>query len=158
MSKPRGCKIFTHVQCDYNRCRGRDISAGHVKDCPFLDSDEEEQDEAESSDVEDDENEWKTVPEVKHKPTPTTASVSSIGLNARNTPQQATKAHNPWAHKTSKVGSKPPNTTGIPKHPNTTGIMGNPSRPDTKAPSVPHKTWARAPTPPTHFTIRPPRK
>ncbi|RPB22073.1 hypothetical protein L211DRAFT_361182 [Terfezia boudieri ATCC MYA-4762] len=130
MSKPRGCKNFTHVQCDYNRCRGRDISAGHVRDCPFQDSDEEDQDEAEYSDVEDDENEWKPVRAVKHKPTPTTAGVSSIGPNAQNTPLQATKSDDPWVHKSSKVS---------PKTSNTAGTMGNPSRPVTKTPSVPLK-------------------
>ncbi|KAF8437812.1 hypothetical protein BGX38DRAFT_1332657 [Terfezia claveryi] len=149
MSKPRGCKFFTHVQCDYNRCRGRDISAGHVEDCPFQDSDEEDQDKAESSDVEDDENEWKPVRAVEHKPTPVTACVSSIGLNAQKTPPQATKSHNPWVQKTSKAG---------PKTPNTAGIMGNPSPPVTNTSSVPQKSWARAPMPPTHVTIRQPRK
>ncbi|RPB26213.1 hypothetical protein L211DRAFT_835585 [Terfezia boudieri ATCC MYA-4762] len=150
MSKPRGCKSFTHVQCDYNRCRGRDISAGHVKDCPFQDSDEEDQDVAENSDVEDDENEWKTVRAVKLKPTPTTAWVSSIGLNDQNTLPEATKSHNPWVLKTSKVSPKTPYTTGIMD-------MGNPSRPGTKTPAAPLKSWARAPTPPTNVTIRPPR-
>ncbi|KAF8437815.1 hypothetical protein BGX38DRAFT_1210944 [Terfezia claveryi] len=155
MSKPRGCKNFTHVQCDYNRCRGRDISAGHVKDCPFLDSDEEDQDsdeedqdEAENSDVED-ENEWKPVRAVTNKPTPTTSSISSVGPKAQNTPPQGTTmTHNPWAHKASKAS---------PKTPNPAGIMGNPSRPITNTP-VPQKWWARAPMPPTHVTIRPPRK
>ncbi|KAF8437820.1 hypothetical protein BGX38DRAFT_923367 [Terfezia claveryi] len=150
MSKPRGCKNFTHVQCDYNRCRGRDISAGHVKDCPFQDSDEEDQDEGEDSDVEDDEHGWKPVGEVKHKPTPGTACISSITPKAQNPPQQATtKSHNPWAHRTSK---------SVPKTPNTAGIMGNPSRPVTDVPSAPRKSWARAPMPPTHVTIRPARK
>ncbi|KAF8437819.1 hypothetical protein BGX38DRAFT_923328 [Terfezia claveryi] len=151
MSKPRGCKSFTHVQCDYNRCRGRDISAGHVKDCPFQDSDEEDRDEAENSDVEDDENEWKPVREVKNKPTPTTAGESSISLKAQNTPAQATtKSHNPWVHKTCKAS---PKTT-----PNTAGIMGNPARPVMNTPSCPRKSWARAPMPPTHLTIRQARK
>ncbi|RPB22074.1 hypothetical protein L211DRAFT_851050 [Terfezia boudieri ATCC MYA-4762] len=136
MSKPRGCKNFTHVQCDYNRCRGRDISAGHVKDCPFQDSDEEDQDEAEYSDVEDDENEWKPVRAVQHKPTPATAGVSTLGLNAQDTPPQAMKSHNPWVPKTSKVS---------PKTPNTAGIIGKPVSP---SPSVLLKTWAKAPTPP----------
>ncbi|KAF8437823.1 hypothetical protein BGX38DRAFT_923387 [Terfezia claveryi] len=149
MSKPKGCKIFTHVQYYYNRCRGRVSSAGHAKDCPFQDSDQGDQDEAEDSDVEDDENEWNPVRTVKH--TTTTAGISSIGPKAQNTPAQATtKSHNPWVHKTSKAS---PNTT-----PNTTGSMGNPSRPDTSTPSAPRKFWARKPMPPTHVTIRPPRK
>ncbi|KAF8437818.1 hypothetical protein BGX38DRAFT_1273842 [Terfezia claveryi] len=154
MSKPRGCKIFTHVQCDYNRCRGRDISAGHVKDCPFQDSDEEnsdeeDQDEAEDSNVEDDENEWKAVRPVRQKPAPTTG-VSSISFKAQNTLLQATTTpHNPWVHKTSKAS---------PKTPNTAGILGNSSRPVTNTPAAPRNSWARAPMPPTHVTIRPKRK
>ncbi|KAF8437824.1 hypothetical protein BGX38DRAFT_1145088 [Terfezia claveryi] len=156
MSKPRGCKNFTHVQCDYNRCRGRDISAGHVKDCPFQDSDEEDQDsdeedqdEGEDSDVENDGNEWNPVRPVKHKSTPTTVGVSSIGPKAQNTAVQATRSHDPWVQKASKAS---------PKTPNTAGSMGNPSRPVTNTPSAPRKSWARAPMPPTHVTIRPSRK
>ncbi|KAF8446830.1 hypothetical protein BGX38DRAFT_1307923 [Terfezia claveryi] len=64
MSKPRGCKFFTHVRCDYNRCRGQDISGGHAKDCPFQDSEEEDQ----NSDVEDDEKEWRSVRGVNTNP------------------------------------------------------------------------------------------
>jgi len=40
---------FKHVDCDYNKCRGREISLGHHSSCPFMDEDDQ-QDEGEATD------------------------------------------------------------------------------------------------------------
>ena len=32
--------VYQHNQCAYNKCNGRDISAGHHQDCPFIEDDE----------------------------------------------------------------------------------------------------------------------
>lgn len=56
MCKPRGAITHQHVDCEYNRCRGRDIRAGHVDDCPFQDTDyEAEEDTGDEEDTEDEE-------------------------------------------------------------------------------------------------------
>ena len=145
MSKPKGCKLFTHVKCDYNRCRGRDISAGHVADCPFQDSDEEDQlDEAEFSGAEDNNEVWNPT---RHKPTQSTAGVQPLSTLSPTTQPQAAKSqqsqqsHKPWVRNISKASQRPPNTTGTR------------ASPSIKTPSVQPKSWARAPTPPTHITI-----
>lgn len=114
MSKPRGCKFFTHVQCEYNRCRGRELSTGHVTDCPLQGVD----DEGIVSDDEDDEDEdgWELVQGIQHKPTPTTAQIhhlSTAGHTTKPPTPQASTSHNPWVRESSSSGLRPLNSAGI---------------------------------------------
>lgn len=100
MSKQRGCIFFTHVDCDYNRCRGREISAGHVADCPFLESDTESQcDEARYSDDEgEDDRGWEPVPTAES--TQSESKLISHTVQAAHTrPTPIAKAPTPQAQR-----------------------------------------------------------
>ena len=39
----RNVKKNVHLNCEYNKCRGRVDVLGHHPDCPFIDSDDEEE-------------------------------------------------------------------------------------------------------------------
>jgi len=149
MSKPRGCKFFTHVQCEYNRCRGREISAGHVTDCPFQDTDEADQDdEVEISENEDDNDGWKPGQGIQHKPTPATAHIhplSNPDPSTQSPAPQAPTSHYPRVHRRSGATVRTSYTSSI---------ISKRSMLAASTPSVALRYWAQAPAPPTHITIR----
>ena len=67
----RACTNFKHTDCDYNKCTGRDESAGHHPSCPYLDDendgDYEENDEdyndIKEEETQSDEDTLSTIPE-----------------------------------------------------------------------------------------------
>jgi len=63
----RGCIIFKHTDCDYNKCAGRDESLGHHPSCPYLndenDGDYEDYDDIKEEEMQSDEDTLSTIPE-----------------------------------------------------------------------------------------------
>jgi len=59
---------FKHVDCDYNKYHGREISLGHHSSCPFMDEDDQ-QDEGENTDG------YQMVPPESDSPTESLSDV-----------------------------------------------------------------------------------
>ncbi|KAF8418398.1 hypothetical protein EV426DRAFT_707529 [Tirmania nivea] len=108
MSRPRACKLFTHVTCEYNRCRGREVSRGHADDCPFVDSDNDN----ESSDGESSSGEEEFVQARKKAPVKAARNIYTVpgAEPVDNTPAaQASKKHTKGTPtQTVKDSCKPP--------------------------------------------------
>jgi len=63
----RGCINFKHMDCDYNKCLGRDENLGHHPSCPILDDendvDYEDYDDIHEEEMQSDKDTLSTIPE-----------------------------------------------------------------------------------------------